>query len=76
MDGADQQWACKEDKEPCQQCAASQGVRQGEEEKEAEPIEVEFKQQRIAQQRLGLQEIERQGREAGEVEDLVELIEV
>jgi hypothetical protein len=49
--------------------------REGDKAAEADNRKVKFKQQNIAQQRLGLQEIERQGREVCEVEGLVGLIE-
>ena len=61
------------------------GGEEGEEEEEEEEEEddaagaerdrVEFEQQSMARQRLGLQEMERQGREACEVERLIELMD-
>jgi superfamily II DNA helicase RecQ len=76
MDGAEQRWECEEDEEPCQRCVGSRRGREGTEEAaEADRVRVEFEQQGMARQRLGLQEIERQGREACEVEALVELME-
>jgi superfamily II DNA helicase RecQ len=76
MDGAEQRWECEEDEEPCQRCVGSRRGREGTEEAaEADRVRVEFEQQGMARQRLGLQEIEWQGREACEVEALVELME-
>jgi superfamily II DNA helicase RecQ len=76
IDRAEQRWEYKEDEEPCQQCVSSRRGREGTEKAaEADRVRVKFEQQGIAQQRLGLQEIERQGRKACEVEALVELME-
>jgi superfamily II DNA helicase RecQ len=76
MDGAEQRWDCEEDEEPCQRCAGStKGREDGEEAAGADRVRVEFEQQGMARQRLGLQEMERQSQEACEVEALVELME-
>jgi superfamily II DNA helicase RecQ len=76
MDGVEQRWQCEEDEEPCQRCVGSRRAREGGEEAAgADRGRVEFEQQGIARQRVGLQEMERQGREACEVEALVELME-
>jgi hypothetical protein len=51
-------------------------AREGREEvAEADRVRVEFEQQGMARQRLGLQKMERQSREACEVEALVALME-
>jgi superfamily II DNA helicase RecQ len=88
MDGAEQRWGCEEDKAPCQRCGGLGesgelgGARQaGREEAARDDVdarqrtEAEFEQQRIARRRLAMQAIERQGKEAAEVEALAELIE-
>jgi superfamily II DNA helicase RecQ len=76
MDGAEQRWECEVDEEPCQRCVGSRRAREGREQAaEADHGRVEFEQQGMARQRLGLQEMERQGREACEVEGLIGLME-
>jgi superfamily II DNA helicase RecQ len=81
MDGTEQRWGCEADEAPCQRCVGSRerrhaGVEEaGVEEAETQQAEVEFEQQGMVRRRLGLQEMERQGREAGEVEGLVALME-
>jgi superfamily II DNA helicase RecQ len=80
IDRSEQRWGCEEDEAPCQRCRGSGGARQtGREEAArlaaAEQTEVEFEQQGMARWRWGLQEMEQQARDAGEVEELAELME-
>jgi superfamily II DNA helicase RecQ len=82
MDGAEQRWGCEEDETPCQRCGGSGGARQaGREEVARDDVdarqrtEAEFEQQRMARRRLAMQAMERQGKEAAEVEALAELME-
>jgi hypothetical protein len=74
MDGAEQRWECEEDEEACQRCQGRTAGGTTEEGGVADE-RVEFEQQVAARRRLGWQEMERQSREAQEVEGLVELME-
>jgi superfamily II DNA helicase RecQ len=75
MDGAEQRWACEEDEVACQRCRAASRATEQQEEEGLTADSMEFEQQRMGRQRLAWQETERQGREAWEVERLVEVIE-
>jgi superfamily II DNA helicase RecQ len=90
MDGRTERWGCEEDEVACQRCGGGaerekekriEGLDRSEEVEAVAAVaavaadRVEFEQQRIERRWVGLQERERQSREAVEVEKLVSLME-
>jgi superfamily II DNA helicase RecQ len=77
MDGSEQRWRCEEDEAGCQRCQSAGGREQvgRQEGGEVTSERVAFEQQRMGRRWVGMQEAEKQSREAMEVEELIGLME-